>query len=94
VSNKIRDNCFITDNGGVIVIVEINEDHIKYRRCETKSVKSYPIKCSIISIYRVTGYGKVISGDISILKSKCVLLPYKVDSASISYTCIPFTQSL
>jgi len=95
VSSKPGDNCFLV-KALPIIVVDVTGQTINYRECECKKLKNYPLISSSLSMFRVTGYGRLKSGNVSILTQKCVLLPRVRDAGalSIDFVCIPFTLPL
>jgi len=94
VSSIRGNNCFRFDDGSIIIVTQVvSENEIRYRICECKKLKHYPIRSTSLSIYRVTGYSKVYQSNADKLIHKCVLLPdLQHGEGQINLVCIPFVN--
>jgi len=76
VSNSIRDNCYLTNSGKIVVIVKILA---KTFECKVfKQVSSYynfPCESSLLYINKVSRLSKVVVMNYKELHRKCILIP-------------------
>ena len=94
VSTKPGDNCFLTTTGEVVIIKDLMNETFKYRVCETRALKDYPCDSTDLSIFKIDGYGQLQTGQVSMLKRKCVIVPAKNSASSIEFFCFPHTFEL
>lgn len=91
VSKQEKDNCFITNDNRVCVLVS-NEDNsavfkVKYFNIQSDA-KIYPCKSSTLMIHYVEGEGNTSHVNQKDLSRKCFKMPYKQ-----GFLCIPLCNS-
>lgn len=91
LSYKRGDNCFITNDQRICVIVKcilVGSKYctVRYFGSQKKS-KFYPCDSSSFGISFVKNLGEEVNCDVSDLKMKCILLPFKS-----RYFCIPLNN--
>lgn len=90
LSNKISDNCFLTNEGDICCITHVNDDSNIIVRIfdKKKKCKFYPFSSKLLDIYACSELDKVKTIRLMDIKQKMFRMPFKN-----RYICIPLCNS-